>query len=155
MTIREAVLVLADGTRFEGEAIGAEPEGAVSSGEVVFNTALTGYQEIITDPSYAAQIITFTYPHIGNYGVSAAGMESDRIHARAAIMRAAVNRADAPGAEHAWLDWLRDHDRMWWLWTCLVGIGLGVFGYVYCTRRARHVAAAAQQPSRHRRHTLD
>jgi hypothetical protein len=53
------------------------------------------------------------------------------------------------------LDWLRDHDRMWWLWTCLVGIGLGVFGYVYCTRRARHVAAAAQQPSRHRRHTLD
>ena len=48
------------------------------------------------------------------------------------------------------LDWLRDHDRMWWLWTCLAGVGLGIFGYVYCTRRARHVAS-----NQHRTHTLD
>jgi len=62
----------------------------------------------MTDPSYAGQLITFTYPHIGNYGVSERAMESDRIHARAAIMRAAVNREDAPGAERPWLDWLED-----------------------------------------------
>ncbi|HMJ40230.1 MAG TPA: carbamoyl-phosphate synthase domain-containing protein, partial [Verrucomicrobiae bacterium] len=100
-----AALVLEDGRAFVGEALGAD---VVGEGEVVFNTAMTGYQEVLTDPSYAGQIITFTYPHIGNYGVSAAGMESDRIHARAAIMRAAVNREDAPGAERAWLDWLAD-----------------------------------------------
>src|SRR5437764_4635074 len=71
----DAVLVLNDGTEFEGEAIGAlrsDADGAaVAVGEVVFNTALSGYQEIVTDPSYAGQVITFTYPHIGNYGVNA------------------------------------------------------------------------------------
>jgi carbamoyl-phosphate synthase small subunit len=77
------------------------------TGEVVFTTGMSGYQESMSDPSFARQLITFTYPHIGNYGVSGAGMESSRIHARGAIMRAAVNRADAPGAEMAWLDWLR------------------------------------------------
>lgn len=68
-----ALLVLADGTTFEGEAIGwqgDDGEGATAVGEVVFNTALSGYQEILTDPSYAGQIISFTYPHIGNYGVN-------------------------------------------------------------------------------------
>ena len=62
-THREAVLALADGTIFRGTAIGADGS---SVGEVVFNTALTGYQEILTDPSYARQIVTLTYPHIGN-----------------------------------------------------------------------------------------
>ncbi len=66
---QEALLVLADGTVFEGEAIGAAPPGGVTTGEVVFNTVMSGYQEVITDPSYAGQVITFTYPHIGNYGV--------------------------------------------------------------------------------------
>ena len=61
-----AQLVLVDGEVFEGEAIGAEPPGGVTTGEVVFNTGLSGYQEVITDPSYAGQIITFTCPHIGN-----------------------------------------------------------------------------------------
>ena len=103
---RVAYVLLEDGTRFDGDAVGAP--GPVT-GEVVFTTGMSGYQESMSDPSFARQLITFTYPHIGNYGVSAAGMESDRIHARAAIMRAAVNRADAPGAEHAWLDWLRDN----------------------------------------------
>ena len=60
----EAHLVLSDGTIFTGEMVGAVPEGGLVSGEVVFNTVLSGYQEVITDPSYAGQIITFTYPHI-------------------------------------------------------------------------------------------
>ena len=62
------------------------------TGEVVFNTGMSGYQESVTDPSYRRQIITFTYPHIGNYGVSGEAMESDAVHARGVIMRAAVNR---------------------------------------------------------------
>ena len=67
--MREALLVLADGTTFEGELVGAEPVGGIATGEAVFNTVMTGYQEVITDPSYAGQVIAFTYPHIGNYGV--------------------------------------------------------------------------------------
>ena len=69
---------------------------------------MSGYQEAVTDPSYAGQLITFTYPQIGNYGVSEEAMESDRIHARAAIMRAGVDREDAHGAEGGWLTWLSD-----------------------------------------------
>jgi carbamoyl-phosphate synthase small subunit len=100
-----AYVLLEDATRFDGEACAAP--GPVT-GEVVFNTAMSGYQESMTDPSYAGQLITFTYPHIGNYGASGEAMESDGVHARAAIMRAAVNREDAPGAERGWLDWLED-----------------------------------------------
>ncbi len=74
---------------------------------MVFNTSITGYQESVTDPSYAGQIITFTYPMIGNYGVGAPAMESDRIQARAVIMREARNGEDAADAEGGWLDWLR------------------------------------------------
>ena len=70
MKRQPAVLVLKDGTTFEGYAAGYQPEGGVSTGEFVFNTALSGYQEVITDPSYAGQVIAFTYPHIGNYGVT-------------------------------------------------------------------------------------
>ncbi len=81
---------------------------AAAVGEIVFTTSMSGYQEAMTDPSYAGQLITFTYPQIGNYGVSAEAMESDRIHARAAIMRAGVDRDDAPGAEAGWLTWLTD-----------------------------------------------
>jgi len=98
-------VLLEDGTRLDGELCGAEGE---ASGEVVFNTSMTGYQEAVTDPSYAGQIITFTYPLIGNYGVAADAMESDRVHARAVIMREAKNREDAADAEGGWLDWLRD-----------------------------------------------
>ena len=87
-----AVLVLADGTLFEGEAIGAAPPGGIASGEVVFNTALSGYQEIITDPSYAGQVITFTNPHIGNYGVNRADMESVRPHCRGVVVRDLARR---------------------------------------------------------------
>src|SRR6201991_3062137 len=92
MTVKEGLLVLADGSVFEGELIGAAAPGGVASGEVVFNTALTGYQEIITDPSYAGQIITFTYPHIGNYGVTALDDESRRPFARGVIVRDLARR---------------------------------------------------------------
>ncbi len=91
-SIAEGALVLADGAVFEGELIGAELSGGISAGEVVFNTALTGYQEIITDPSYAGQIITFTYPHIGNYGVSEADNESARPFCRGVIIRDLARR---------------------------------------------------------------
>jgi carbamoyl-phosphate synthase small subunit len=100
-----AYLLLEDGTRCDGESVGA---GTVGTGEVVFNTAMSGYQEAVTDPSYAGQIIVFTYPLIGNYGVAASQMESDRIHARAVIMREGVDREDAAHAEGGWLTWLSD-----------------------------------------------
>ena len=99
-------LLLEDGTRFDGEPCGAE---AIATGEVVFNTAMSGYQESMSDPSYARQLLIFTYPHIGNYGVSAAAMESADVHACGAIMRAAGNGVDAAGAEGGWLDWLAEH----------------------------------------------
>lgn len=79
-----ALLALADGTIFRGRAIGAE---GVSVGEVVFNTAITGYQEILTDPSYAGQIVTLTYPHIGNVGVNREDIESRRIFAAGLVIR--------------------------------------------------------------------
>jgi carbamoyl-phosphate synthase small subunit len=102
---RASYLLLEDGTRFDGEAVGA-PGGGL--GEVVFNTSMSGYQEAVSDPSYAGQIIVFTYPLIGNYGVAGAHMESDRVHARAVIMREGVDREDAPHAEGGWLTWLAD-----------------------------------------------
>jgi carbamoyl-phosphate synthase small subunit len=100
-----AYVLLEDGARFDGIACGAD---AAAVGEIVFTTSMSGYQEAMTDPSFAGQLLTFTYPMIGNYGVSAEAMESDRIHARAAIMRAAVDHEDAPGAEAGWLSWLTD-----------------------------------------------
>lgn len=83
-TKRRAILVLADGTVFHGTAIGAEGQAV---GEVVFNTAMTGYQEILTDPSYAEQIVTLTYPHIGNYGTTPEDSESSRIWAKGLVIR--------------------------------------------------------------------
>ena len=82
MTI--ALLALEDGSLFEGESVGF-PGQAV--GEVVFNTAMTGYQEILSDPSYAEQIVTLTYPHIGNTGTNPEDMESGRVYARGLVIR--------------------------------------------------------------------
>ncbi len=79
-----ALLALADGTVFRGRAIGALGS---TTGEVVFNTAMTGYQEILTDPSYAGQVVTLTYPHIGNIGVNAEDVESKRIFAAGLVIR--------------------------------------------------------------------
>ena len=89
---REGLLVLADGTTFEGEAIGAAPAGGVATGEVVFNTVLSGYQEVLTDPSYAGQVIAFTYPHIGNYGVNPVDAESARPFCRGVVVRDLARR---------------------------------------------------------------
>ncbi len=89
---QEALLVLADGTSFEGEAIGAPAPGGVTTGEAVFNTVMSGYQEVITDPSYAGQIIAFTYPHIGNYGVARDDDESARPFCRGVIVRELARR---------------------------------------------------------------
>ncbi len=83
------VLVLADGSSFEGDLVGAPTPAA---GQVVFNTALTGYQEILTDPSYAGQIITFTNPHIGNYGVNVTDFESRRLFCRGVVVRELARR---------------------------------------------------------------
>src|ERR1700686_902381 len=88
----DALLVLADGTTFEGEMVGWTPPGGVASGEVVFNTVLAGYQEVITDPSYAGQVIAFTYPHIGNYGVMPEDDESRRPFCRGIIVRDLARR---------------------------------------------------------------
>jgi carbamoyl-phosphate synthase small subunit len=79
-----AILGLADGTTFIGHAIGAPGH---TTGEVVFNTSMTGYQEILTDPSYCQQIVTLTYPHIGNYGVNEEDVESDKVHAAGLIIK--------------------------------------------------------------------
>jgi carbamoyl-phosphate synthase small subunit len=91
-------LALEDGTVFRGESVGAE---GFAFGEAVFTTAMTGYQEVVTDPSYAEQIVCFTAPMIGNYGVAAGRCESARPHARAVVMR------EARGP--AWTDWLHEH----------------------------------------------
>ncbi|MEE9303687.1 MAG: carbamoyl-phosphate synthase domain-containing protein, partial [Thiotrichaceae bacterium] len=81
---KRAILVLEDGSIFQGESIGCDGK---SVGEVVFNTALTGYQEILTDPSYAKQLITLTYPHIGNVGVTTEDEEADSIFASGLIVK--------------------------------------------------------------------
>jgi carbamoyl-phosphate synthase small subunit len=107
---KQGYVLLQDGTRFDGELCAADRSevGQHAVGEVVFTTGMSGYQESMTDPSFAGQLIAFTYPHIGNYGVSARAMESERPWARAAIMREAGNGEDAPSAERGWLDWLAD-----------------------------------------------
>ena len=83
-TTPHAILALADGTVFLGNSIGAT---GTTVGEVVFNTAITGYQEILTDPSYCRQIVTLTYPHIGNYGINPEDIEADKIHAAGLIIK--------------------------------------------------------------------
>ncbi|CAB4657034.1 unannotated protein [freshwater metagenome] len=90
--ISEIALVLEDGSVFEGDAIGHIPSQGIAVGEVVFNTTLTGYQEVMTDPSYAGQIITFTTSHIGNYGATSLDSESRRTFARGVIVRDMARR---------------------------------------------------------------
>jgi carbamoyl-phosphate synthase small subunit len=106
--ITESHLVLADGTTFAGEAIGGPHD--VSAGEVVFNTVLTGYQELLTDPSYAGQIITFTYPHIGNYGVTDDDNESAAPAARGVIIRDLARRRSNWRSQGDLDGFLRGHD---------------------------------------------
>jgi carbamoyl-phosphate synthase small subunit len=90
--VREALLVLSDGAVFEGEAIGAAVPDGIATGELVFNTVMSGYQEVITDPSYAGQVIAFTYPHIGNYGAAPDDDESRRPWCRGVVLRDLASR---------------------------------------------------------------
>jgi len=105
-----ALLVLADGEVFEGAAIGAVPPGGVATGELVFNTVLSGYQEVITDPSYAGQAIAFTYPHIGNYGVTPDDDEASRPRCRGIVVRELTMRPSNWRATGSLEDFLVHHD---------------------------------------------
>ncbi len=134
MTVRPALLVLADGTTFEGEAIGAEPTDGVATGEVVFNTVLTGYQEVITDPSYAGQIITFTYPHIGNYGTNAADDEARQPACRGVVVREMARRHSNWRATDGLDGFLRHH-------------GIPGIGGIDTRRLTRHIREAGSIPA--------
>ncbi len=131
----EALVVLADGTTFRGEAFGAlaSGEATVATGELVFNTAMSGYQEIVTDPSYAGQVIAFTYPHIGNYGVSPADEESGRPYCRGIVVRDLASRPSSWRAEGDLESFLEAH-----------GLG-GVCG-VDTRRLTRHVREVGAMP---------
>ena len=99
-----AILALQDGTVFHGTSIGADGQ---TIGEVVFNTAMTGYQEILTDPSYCRQIVTLTYPHIGNTGTNCEDMESSAIHASGLIIRDSSMLTSSWRAERSFTDFLK------------------------------------------------
>ncbi len=101
-----ALIVLEDGKVFAGEALAGSGS---AGGEIVFNTSMTGYQEIATDPSYSGQIITYTFPMIGNYGCDPARDESAQAHARAVIAREITNYRFNRDSSATWLDWLTDH----------------------------------------------
>jgi hypothetical protein len=100
-----ALLVLEDGSVFHGQSFGAQ---GTSVGEVVFNTAMTGYQEILTDPSYTRQIVTLTYPQIGNTGVNLEDVESDGIHAAGLVIRQLPRRASNWRMTRTLPDYLQD-----------------------------------------------
>jgi carbamoyl-phosphate synthase small subunit len=103
------VLVLADGSVIWGKGFGAEGEAV---GEVCFNTAMTGYQEIMTDPSYAAQIVTFTFPHIGNVGANYEDLEADNPFALGCIVRQEVTAPSNFRAERTFVEWMRTNNRI-------------------------------------------
>jgi len=98
-----AILVLEDGTVFEGESAGAS---GLSVGEVVFNTSMTGYQEILTDPSYARQLVTLTYPHIGNTGCTGQDDEAARVWSAGLIVRDVPRRPSSWRSQAPLQDWL-------------------------------------------------
>jgi len=104
-----AILALSDGTVFHGTSIGADGQ---TIGEVVFNTAMTGYQEILTDPSYCRQIVTLTYPHIGNTGTNCDDMESAKIHASGLIVRDSTMVTSSWRSERTFSDFLKQGDTV-------------------------------------------
>ncbi|HQX66457.1 MAG TPA: carbamoyl-phosphate synthase domain-containing protein, partial [Dokdonella sp.] len=103
---RPAILALADGSLFRGRSIGADGS---TSGEVVFNTAMTGYQEILTDPSYARQIVTLTCPHVGNTGCNSIDVESARVQAAGLVIRDLPLLASSWRSEESLDAYLRRH----------------------------------------------
>ena len=155
----QALLALADGTVFRGISIGADGH---TVGEVVFNTAMTGYQEILTDPSYCRQIVTLTYPHIGSYGVNAEDVESTKVHAAGLIVKDLALRASNFRSELSLSDYLKregtvaianiDTRRLTRLLRtqgaqngCILGLPLGV--PVTPAHEVEAVAAAKAAPS--------
>lgn len=104
-----AILVLEDGTVFEGESVGAN---GLSVGEVVFNTAMTGYQEVLTDPSYARQMVTLTYPHIGNTGFNDQDDEAKQVWAAGLIVRDVPRRPSAGAIR--WRCRIGCRPAVWW-----------------------------------------
>jgi carbamoyl-phosphate synthase small subunit len=103
---RPALIALADGTVFKGHCVAGDGE---VFGEMVFNTSMTGYQEILTDPSYAGQMVTMTYPHIGNYGVTPEDDESSQPHVRAFIMKQCCRRPSNQRATGGLIEYLAEH----------------------------------------------
>ena len=104
-----AVLALADGTIFRGTSVGTDGK---TIGEVVFNTAMTGYQEILTDPSYCRQIVTLTYPHIGNTGTNSDDMESSQVHASGLIIRDSSMINSSWRSERSFTDFLQQGETV-------------------------------------------
>jgi carbamoyl-phosphate synthase small subunit len=131
--IRAALLVLSDGTVFEGEALGATPPNGIATGEVVFNTVLHGYQEVLSDPSYAGQIISFTYPHIGNYGVTPHDDEARRPYCRGVVVRELARRRS---------NWRSDEDLDGWL----ARHGVPGIGGIDTRRLTRHIRDTGAMP---------
>jgi carbamoyl-phosphate synthase small subunit len=122
--MKRGLLALADGTVFRGLSVGA-PE--VTTGEVVFNTSMTGYQEILTDPSYAGQVITFTSPHIGNTGMTPLDEQNDIVHTRGVIVRSMARTPSSWRSQGSLREFLTDH-------------GVVALGDVDTRRLTRHVA---------------
>ncbi len=135
MTQLPAVLALADGSIFRGQSIGAPSN---TTGEVVFNTALTGYQEILTDPSYARQIVTLTYPHIGNTGTTPEDLESAQIYAAGLVIRDLPLRASSWRMVETLSEFLT-RGRI----VAIAGIDTRRRSRVCCGRRAHKVAASS------------
>ncbi|NLA37041.1 MAG: carbamoyl-phosphate synthase small subunit, partial [Actinobacteria bacterium] len=104
--LRAGVLVLADGSIFEGELFGAVPEGGIATGELVFNTTMTGYQEVISDPSYAGQVIAFTTAHLGNYGTNDEDNEASTVYCKGVVLREMARR------ESSWRSGASLHDYL-------------------------------------------
>jgi carbamoyl-phosphate synthase small subunit len=129
--VREGLLVTADGTVFRGRSVGAD--GFVT-GEVVFNTSMGGYQEVMTDPSYAGQIVTMTAPHVGNYGVNASDDQAGRPHAVGMVARSVSRMASSWRSEGGFAAFLEDH-------------GLVVLTEVDTRRLTRHVRDRGAMPA--------
>ncbi len=130
---KRAHLVLSDGTAFEGQGAGSLLDGGMATGEVVFNTALSGYQEVITDPSYAGQIVAFTYPHIGNYGVTTLDNESRKAFLSGIVVR------DLPPLHSSW----RSEGA---LETLLIDQGVPAITGIDTRRLTRHLRSSGAMP---------
>ena len=131
MPMRPALLVTADGAEFPGVAVGAD---GITTGEAVFNTAMTGYQEVITDPSYLGQIVVMTAPHIGNYGVTAADAQAQRTHCAGLVVRSLSRTRTGCRASGG----LRDH---------LIDTGVVALSEVDTRKLTRHVRSRGAMPA--------